>query len=151
MNLIKLTTTTVIALTFALSSGAAFAQDKGETVDKNLNQAEQNVDNLGDNLKDAGKSFGNTVGNTGEAAGQGLENAGEAVEGGVKNAAETVGTEASQAANAIEEKSNWGWLGLLGLLGLFGLAGKNKTTKVVTEPNDFEYLNREDRTTMVDR
>jgi hypothetical protein len=32
---------------------------------------------------------------------------------------------------AIEERSNWGWLGLLGLLGLFGLAGRGKNTKVV--------------------
>jgi hypothetical protein len=27
---------------------------------------------------------------------------------------------------ALENRANWGWLGLLGLLGLFGLAGKGK-------------------------
>ncbi len=27
---------------------------------------------------------------------------------------------------AVENRANWGWLGLLGLLGLFGLTGKGK-------------------------
>lgn len=80
MNLTKLTTNTIIALTVTLSASAAFAQDKRETVDQNLNQAEQNIGNVGENLKDAGKSFGNSLENTGEAAEQGLENAGEAIE-----------------------------------------------------------------------
>jgi hypothetical protein len=123
MNLSKLTATTVLALTIALPTGQALSQEKQQTVDRNLNQAEQNLDNTGENLKDAGKSFGNSVENTGEAAGQGIENAGQAV----------------------EQKANWGWLGLLGLLGLFGLAGKNRRTEVAhrdLQPLDPSAANR---------
>ncbi|WP_319419627.1 hypothetical protein [Pleurocapsa sp. FMAR1] len=107
MNLTKLATATIISLSLALPTGVALAQENG-TANQNLNQAGQNVDNAGENLKDAGGALGKGVKNTGQAAGQGLENAG----------------------NAIEEKSNWGWLGLLGLIGLFGLAGGKKTTVV---------------------
>ncbi len=109
MNLSKLAATTVLALTIALPTGQVLSQEKQQNADINLSQAEQNIDNAGENLKDAGKSLGNSVENTGEAAGQGLEN----------------------AEQAIEQKANWGWLGLIGLLGLFGLAGKNKRTEVV--------------------
>ena len=150
MNLTKLTTATIIAISMTISAGTAMSQEKDGTVDSNLNQAEQNVDNTGENLKDAGKSLGNSVQNTGEAAGKGLDNAGDTVEKGLDNTGDAIkGTyneaekEVGQAADAIEQKSNWGWLGLLGLLGLFGLVGGNKKTKVV-EHRDLEALNRTD-------
>ena len=123
MNLTKLATATIISLSLALPTGAALAQEKNGTANQNLNQAGQNVDNAGENLKDAGGALGKGVKNTGQAAGQGLENAG----------------------NAIEEKSNWGWLGLLGLIGLFGLAGGKKTT--VVERRDDLGLNDPTTTT----
>ena len=138
MNLTKLTATTILALSIAFPAGNALSQDKDKTVDRNLNQAEQNLDNAGENLKDAGGALGNSIKNTGEAAGQGLE-----------NTAEAAGKEISETAVAIEQKSNWGWLGLLGLLGLFGLAGRNKTTKVVEHQGDLEPLDRNDPTTYV--
>lgn len=124
MNLTKLTATTIIALTLALPSGAAFSQTNGGTVDRNLNQAGENLDNTGENLKEAGKSFGNSVENTGQAAGQSLENAGQ----------------------AIEERSNWGWLGLLGSIGLFGLAGKNRR-EVIVDRREVDPLDPRDRPT----
>ncbi len=177
MNLTKLTTTTIIALSLTLPAGAAFGQEREETVDQNLNQAEQDIDNVGENLKDAGKAFGNSIENTGEAAEQGLENTGEAIDEGlndagnviernynqaeeqvqqtaaeaeenINRAAEAAQAEIAETAAAIEQRSNWGWLGLLGLLGLFGLAGRNKKTTVVEERRDLESLNPSDRTTM---
>ena len=145
MNLTKLTTTTIVALSIAFPAGNALSQDQDQTVDRNLNQAEQNVDNAGENLKDAGGALGNSIKNTGEAAGKGLDNAGNAIERNYNQAEEQVG----ETAVAIEQKSNWGWLGLLGLLGLFGLAGRNKTTRVVEHQRDLEPLDRNDTTTYV--
>jgi hypothetical protein len=49
----------------------------------------------------------------------------------VDQATESAQQEASQAANAVEDRANWGWLGLIGLLGLAGLAGKGKRDNVV--------------------
>jgi hypothetical protein len=129
MNLTKLAASTIIALTFTMSASVALAQDKGNTVDNNLDQAGQNMDNAGENLKDAGSSFGNSVENTGEAA----------------------GTEVKETANAIEQRSNWGWLGLIGLLGLFGLAGKHKETRVAKNRDGLEPLNQNDPTTTYNR
>ncbi len=149
MNFTKLTAATMIALSVALPAGNAFSQDKGDTVDQNLNQAEKNIDNVGENLKDAGGALGNSVENTGEAAGQGLDNAAGEVKQDVNQAADATEEGVNDAAVAIKEKSNWGWLGLLGLLGLFGLAGNNKRTRVVEHRRDLEPLDRGDTTTYV--
>lgn len=128
MNLTKLITT-ILALSLTLSAGTALSQEKQETIKGNLEQAEQNIDSVGKNLKDAGKAAEEGLANTAAAAEEGLANTAEAAEQGLANATE-----------AIETKSNWGWLGLLGLLGLFGLLGKNKKTTVIEEDNNVEYL-----------
>lgn len=137
MDLIKLATATIITLSMTLTPSMVLSQEQEQTVDQNLNQAEQNIDNAGENLKDAGKSLGNSIENTGEAAGQGLENTGDAIERNYNQAEEEV----AETAAAIEEKANWGWLGLLGLLGLFGLAGKNKK-EVVVERRELDPLTK---------
>ena len=147
MNFTKFATTFFLASNLAISPVSA---QEGETVERNLNQAEQNINNVGENLQQAGEAFGNSIENTGQAAEQGLENTGEAIQRNynqIEQQVEETAIEAKEDINsaataakedmvettaAIEERSNWGWLGLVGLLGLFGLAGNKKTT-VVTE------------------
>lgn len=154
MNLTKISTTTILSILLAFPATSVLSQEKEETVNQNLNQAEQNIDNVGENLKDAGKALGNSVGNTGEAAEQGLENTGEAIGEGLEDAGNAIERNYNQAeeevaetAAAIEQRSNWGWLGLLGLLGLFGLVGKNKK-EVVVDNRGIDPLERNDRTTV---
>jgi ABC-type transporter Mla subunit MlaD len=83
MKLSKLTAAAILALTIALPTGQVLSQEKDQTVDTNLNQA-------GENLQDAGKALGNSVDNTGEAAKQGIENTGEAAEKDLNNAGQAV-------------------------------------------------------------
>jgi hypothetical protein len=155
MNFTKLTTTTIIALSLALPAGAAFSQER--TVDPNLNQAQQDINNAGENLKDAGR-------NTGAAAERGLNNAGNAIERNYNQAQQQIGQSANQAereinrateageaqiaetAAELEQRANWGWLGLLGLIGLFGLAGRNKK-EVVVKRRGLDPLDPGDRPT----
>ena len=56
-----------------------FARE-GEIVERNLNQAEQNIGNVEEILQQAGEAFGNSIENMGEAAEQGLENTGAAIQ-----------------------------------------------------------------------
>ena len=92
--------------------------DAGQAIERNYNQAEQQVE---------------------QTAAEAEEN--------INQAAEAAQAEIAATANEIEQKSNWGWLGLLGLLGLFGLAGKKKKDVVV----EHHELESHDPTTMPSR
>lgn len=120
----KTLATSLIAVSLLLSPfhRPALAQNNNNTP----NNAEENLDQAGENLEDAGQNL--------------LEATDEATTEAQQQIAET--------ANVVEQKANWGWLGLLGLLGLFGLAGKGKE-KVVhhyeTDPNVVRTPLRDDR------
>ena len=141
MNFTKFAATFFLAFNLALAISPTFARE-GEIVERNLNQAEQNIGNVEEILQQAGEAFGNSIENMGEAAEQGLENTGAAIQKNynqIEQQVEETAIEAKEDINsaaakeeivettaAIEERSNWGWLGLVVLLGLFGLAGNKK-------------------------
>ncbi|MDY7022475.1 MAG: WGxxGxxG family protein [Cyanobacteriota bacterium] len=98
--------TSLVAISLLLFPlhGSGFAQSR----ETNPNENRGNLEQAGENLEDAGNNL--------------LEATNEATNEAQQQFAET--------ANVVEQKANWGWLGLLGLLGLFGLAG-NRKAKVI--------------------
>jgi hypothetical protein len=121
-----------LGLTVAPMSSIALAQDattqegsgtttempEGETPDS----AEQNFEDAGESLQEAGEETVEGVEATGEAVEQNAEEAAERAEAAAQRAEQAT----EEALSDIENRANWGWLGLVGLFGLFGLAGGNK-------------------------
>ncbi|MGL6338348.1 MAG: WGxxGxxG family protein [Waterburya sp.] len=94
--------TTTSFLALSLALPAGAALSQDKTLNTNPNQTEVKI---AQTAEDAGRS--------------------------VDQAAESAQQETSQAANSVEDRADWGWLGLLGLLGLIGLAGKKRKDTVV--------------------
>ena len=99
--------------------------------------AEQNLDRAVEEARDSVEA-------TGAAATQSLESARQAAQQNANSAVQQIESAADEAqrnieatsqqaqqqmaetAQELEERANWGWLGLTGLLGLFGLLGLKK-------------------------
>lgn len=157
---LKLTGTSLAALGLAVAPMAytpVQAQDSTQTPEsvESDESAAQNFEEAEESLEEAGSEAVDGVEAAGEAAGQQInqttENAAEAAQE-ASQAAQQAGQEAVQEAEeaaeraeiaaenavaSIEQRSNWGWLGLFGLIGLFGLAGGNSKRRIETDQKHY--------------
>lgn len=147
----KLTGSSLTALGLALAPMAYVpvqAQDSSPTQEQ---EAVETEDTAGENFEDAeaaleeagretvqgieaaGEAAEQQIDQTAQEASQAAQEAGQAVqEAGqeavqeAEEAAQRAEVAAENAVDSVQQRSNWGWLGLLGLAGLFGLVGGNK-------------------------
>lgn len=103
-----------------------FNETTQENLDRAAQEASENIEATGAAAVESLESAGQATQQTAERAVQQIESATNEAQRNIEATAQQAQKQMAETAEELEERANWGWLGLLGLLGLFGLFGRKK-------------------------
>jgi len=101
-------------------------EDAEESLEQAGQETIQGIDAAGEAAEQSINQAAQEAAQEAEAATQAAQQAGQEAAQQAEEAAQRAELAAENAVESIDQRSNWGWLGLLGLIGLFGLAGGSK-------------------------